>query len=65
VGKGEKMNSVQGSYQQGMLIGEDQKYILIIEGIELFLPSIPIEATTHVVGATIGEGQPTVTVMEE
>jgi hypothetical protein len=30
VGKGEKMNSTEGSYHQGMLTGEDHKYILII-----------------------------------
>jgi hypothetical protein len=56
VGKGEKMNSVEGLYRQGMLTGEDQKYILIIGGIEVFLPSIPVEATTHVAGASTGEG---------
>jgi hypothetical protein len=65
VGKGEKMNSTESSYQQGKLIEEDQKYILIIGGIEVFLPSSPVKATTHVAGATKREGQPTLTIIEE
>jgi hypothetical protein len=38
---------------------------MIIGGIHIFLPRNPVEATTHVVDATTGEGQPIVTVIEE
>jgi hypothetical protein len=72
VGKGEKMrlceslmNSEESSGQQGVLIGEDQKSILIIGGIEIFLPSSPVEARACVAEATTEGGQPAETVMEE
>jgi hypothetical protein len=59
VGKGEEvrlsnslMNSKVSLNQQGMLTEENQKYIMIIGGIEVFLPHIPIEASTCVVDAT-------------
>jgi hypothetical protein len=51
--------------QQGMLTEEDQKYILIIGGIEVFLPHSPVEANTCVANATIEEGHPIVTVIEK
>jgi hypothetical protein len=51
VGKGEEMrlceslmNSEESLDQQGVLTGEGQKYILIIGGIEVFLPSNPVGA---------------------
>jgi hypothetical protein len=44
---------------------EDQRCILIIGGIQIFLPSSPIEATTHIADAATRKGQPTVTVIEE
>jgi hypothetical protein len=44
---------------------EGQKYILIIGGIEVFLPHSPVEATTYVVYATTEEGKPSMTVIEE
>jgi hypothetical protein len=65
VGKGGKMNSEESSDQQGVLTGEGQKYILIIGGIEVFLPSIPVEARGCVVDTTTECGQPTNTVMDE
>jgi hypothetical protein len=72
VGKGEEMrlceslmNSEESSDQQGVLTEEDQKYILIIGGIEVFLPHGPVEARACVADATVEEGQPTVTVIEE
>jgi hypothetical protein len=59
------MNSTESSYYQGMLIEEDQRSILIIGGIGIFLPSNLVEAIKCVAYATIEEGQPTVTVIEE
>jgi hypothetical protein len=60
VGKGKEMrlseslmNSEESSYQQGVLTGENQKRILIIGGIEVFLPDSLVEAR-----ASIEEGQP-------
>jgi hypothetical protein len=53
------------SYQQGVLTEEeDQRHILIIGGINIFLPSNLVEASAHVEGAT-EERQPTKTVKEE
>jgi hypothetical protein len=51
VGKGEDMNSSRSSYQQGELMEEDQRSILIIGGIQIFLPTIPTEASTCVADA--------------
>jgi hypothetical protein len=42
------MNSAESSYQQGELVEEDQKCILIIGGIQIFLPNSPAEASTSV-----------------
>jgi hypothetical protein len=42
-----------------------QRSILIIGGIQIFLPSSPVEARACVADATTEEGQPTVTVIEE
>jgi hypothetical protein len=42
---------------------EDQRSILIIGGIQIFLPDSPIEARACVADATIEEGQPMVTIM--
>jgi hypothetical protein len=42
---------------------EDQRSILIIGGIQIFLPNSPVEARACVADATTEEGQPTVTVM--
>ena len=44
---------------------ENQRCILIIGGIEVFLPHSPDEASTCVADATIEEGYPTMTVIEE
>jgi hypothetical protein len=65
VGKGKKMNSAESSYKQGELMEEDHRNILIIGGIQIFLPSSPVEAKVCVADATTEEGQPTVTVIEE
>jgi hypothetical protein len=57
------MNSKESSDQQGVLTEEeDHRHILIIGGINIFLPSIPVEASAHVEGAA-EERQPTKTVM--
>jgi hypothetical protein len=72
VGKGEEMNSVESSYQKGVLIDEDscgfadhvneddeklntpiaveedQRCVLIIGGIQIFLPNSPTETNTRV-----------------
>jgi hypothetical protein len=47
-----------------MLTEEDQRSILIIGGIEIFLPSNPVEARECVADATTEEGQPTVTIIK-
>jgi hypothetical protein len=60
-----KMSSEVSSYKHGQLIEkEDQKIILMIGGIKLFLPYSPVEASMCVANAAIVEGQPTVTVKE-
>jgi hypothetical protein len=64
VGKGSErrlfeslMNSAESSYQQGELVEVDQRSILIIGGIEIFLPSSLVGARACVAGAAT-EGQP-------
>jgi hypothetical protein len=59
VGKGEQMrpceslmNSEVSLDQQGELMEKDQRCILIIGGIEVFLPSSPVEAKSCVTDAT-------------
>jgi hypothetical protein len=42
------MNSAESSYQQGVLMEEDQRCVLIIGGIQIFLPNSPTEANTSV-----------------
>jgi pyruvate/2-oxoglutarate/acetoin dehydrogenase E1 component len=64
VGKREEMNSAESSYQQGELMEKDQKCIMIIGGIQIFLPSSPVEARVCVADAVV-ERQPVVTVIEE
>jgi hypothetical protein len=59
------MNLEESSYQQRVLTGENQKRILIIGGIEVFLPSILVEARACVADAVIEGGQLAETVMEE
>jgi hypothetical protein len=71
VGKGKEMrlseslmNSVKSSDQQRVLMEKDQRYSLIIGGINIFLPIIPVEANAHDESATeIEKGQSVVTVM--
>jgi hypothetical protein len=72
VGKGKEMrlseslmNSEESSDQQGVLTGENQKIILIIGGIRVFLPRNPVEARVCVADATTTGGQPKKLVMEE
>jgi hypothetical protein len=72
VGEGEEINSVESSYQKGVLIDEhscgfadqvseddeklntpiaveeDQRCVLIVGGIQIFLPNSPIETNTRV-----------------
>jgi hypothetical protein len=71
VGKGSErrlfesiMNSAESSYHKGEMVEVDQRIILIIGGIEIFLPSSPIGARSCVAGEAI-EGQPTETIKEE
>jgi hypothetical protein len=60
------MNLEVSSYQRGEIIEEDQKGILMIGGIQIFLPYSPVEVNVCVADATIAtEGQPTETVKEE
>jgi hypothetical protein len=59
------MNSRESSDQQGVLIGENQKRIIIIGVIEVFLPSIPVEAIESVAYAATKERRPVETIMEE
>jgi hypothetical protein len=53
------------SNQQGVLIGEDHKRILMIGGIQVFLPHSPVEASEGVANGATRGGQPTETVKEE
>jgi hypothetical protein len=51
----EKMSLEVSSYQHGeLMVKEDQKNILIIEGIEVFLPYSPVEAGACVAEAMTG-----------
>jgi hypothetical protein len=65
VGKGDEvrlpkrlMNSTRSSYHQGELMEEDQRRIMIIGGIEIFLPNNQTEATSQSLGAIEEEGKP-------
>jgi len=59
------MDSVESSYQQGVMIEEeDQRNFLIIGGIKIFLPSIPLVASASIKGAE-GERMSAETVKEE
>jgi hypothetical protein len=65
VGKGEQMNSEVSSYQQEeMTEKEDQKSIMMIGGIKVFLPHSLVEASVCVSNAATTERQPAVTVKE-
>ena len=72
VGKGKEMrlsesfmNSEESLDQQGVLTGENQKIIMIIGGIEVFLPSNPVEARACVVYAATAGGYLEETIMEK
>jgi hypothetical protein len=58
------MNSSESSYQQGEFMEEDQRNIIMIGGIEIFLPINPVEAREYVAGAAT-EGKPTYTIKAE
>jgi hypothetical protein len=64
VGKGENMSSQVSSHQQGEMTEKDQRCLLIIGGIEVFLPHSPFEAIESVEDEAVGEGQPVVTIGE-
>jgi hypothetical protein len=55
VGKGEEMNSVESSYQRGVLMEEDQRCVLIIGGIQIFLPNSPTETNTRVAHEVVAQ----------
>jgi hypothetical protein len=58
-GKEEQMSSELSSYQQGQLPEkENQKDILMIGGIQIFLPLSPVEERVCVADAATGERQP-------
>jgi hypothetical protein len=60
------MNSELSSYQpEELMEREDQRNLLIIGGIEIFLPLRSVGDKTCVADAATVEGQPTETVMEE
>jgi hypothetical protein len=59
------MNSEESSNQQEVLTGEDQKNILMIGGIRVFLLDSPVEARACVADAAAEERQPAETVVEE
>jgi hypothetical protein len=42
------MNSAESSYEQRELVEKEHKWILIIGGIQIFLPNSPVEASTSV-----------------
>ena len=65
-GKGEQMSSKLSSYQQEQLIEEKgQKDILIIGGIQIFLPGSPIEARVCVANVAATERQLAKNIKEE
>ena len=61
VRKGEEMSlsdslmksEVSLNQQRVLTEREDQRSVLIIGGIQIFLPSIPVEATTHFADAAV------------
>jgi hypothetical protein len=57
-------NSEKSLDKQGVLTEEDQKCILIIGGIKIFMPSIPIEGSACIEGAE-EERQSTVNVIKQ
>jgi hypothetical protein len=61
-GKGEKMSSELSSYQQEELTKEDQNSILMIGGIQIFLPGSPVEVRVCVAEVATTERQLVVTV---
>jgi hypothetical protein len=66
VGNGENMRSKVSSYQRGYLMEkEDQKCLLVIRGIEIFLPLSLVEVRSCIVEETILEGQLVVTIKEK
>jgi hypothetical protein len=58
------MSSEMSSHQPEELIREDQKGILMIGGIQIFLPDSPVEARACVAEGATAERQPAVTVGE-
>jgi hypothetical protein len=65
-GKGEQMSSELSSYKQGQLTKkEDHRNILMIGGIEIFLPHSPGEAKTCDADETVAEIHPAVNVMKK
>jgi hypothetical protein len=50
-----RTNSIESSYQQGVLMEEDQGSILIIGGNGVFLPRNEVEAREYVADATTKE----------
>jgi hypothetical protein len=52
------------SHQQGEMTEKDQRCLLIIGGIEVFLPHSPFEARESVEDDVVGEGQLVVTFIE-
>jgi hypothetical protein len=65
VGKGEGMNSTRNSYHPRDLMEKDQKCIMIIGGIAIFLPHSPVEARACVVDVAAEERRLGVIVIEE
>jgi len=59
------MNLAKISYRKEEFMEEDHKYILIIGGIEIFLPRTPVEVRECVFDATIEEGKTTMTIIDE
>jgi hypothetical protein len=48
VGKSKEINLEVSSDQQGVIMEEDHRSILIIRGIQIFLPISPIEASAQI-----------------
>jgi hypothetical protein len=59
------MNKDDEKLNNSTLKEEDQKYILVIGGIGIFLPGSQAEASMCVASATTEKGQPMQTVIEE
>jgi len=58
------MKSTESSYQQGVMMEEDHRSVLITGGISVFLPTSQAEASIYVAG-TVAERKLTKNIIKE